>query len=72
MTPCASPTLPKLGRPRDHRLVSKEVSLHIVSVRVRGLEAEISVVGPERWLIADFAISFGIDEAAGNQRVQRG
>src|SRR5579863_2969623 len=56
--------------PGDYRRVAEEIHFNVLNIGKRRLEEGIFNVGKESLLVAEFAIPLGVDEAAGNQRVE--
>src|SRR5579859_3632276 len=56
--------------PGDHGRVAEEIHFQVLNISQRGLEERVLDVGKESLLVAEFAIPFGVDEAAGNQGVE--
>lgn len=68
-------SLPLIGSLRvidagHHGRITEEVHLYILNIRESRLESGILDIGKEALFIAEFAIPFGIDEAAGDEGVQ--
>lgn len=55
-----------------HCSVSEEVDLHILHIGAGGFVAGIFDIGEELLLVADSSVPFRVDEAAGNQGIERG
>lgn len=56
--------------PGDHCGIAEEIHFDVLNVGQGRFEKRVFDVGKKSLLIAEFAIPLGVDEAAGNQRVE--